>query len=205
VSPSTEAIVKHFPRDLPAAEARALATTQGPIVVSALGTKVSNVAWKTEPSWYIVGKNDQTIAPDEERFFARRMKATTTELDTRRYNRSGYRPKTISSISAASVIRGYYRTGNRLRRLHIRPAAQLWRDGRSIATNGYVTAWIGKKHNTPTWGTSAAGLDVGVDVGSAIEKIAKVTIELGPMEVAPSKPEKKGSAKKRSGKSKTAA
>jgi hypothetical protein len=60
------------------------------------------------------------------------------------------------------------------------------------------------------------GLDVGMDVGSAIDftyklpfaftgKIAKVTIELGPMEVAPSKPEKKGGAKKRSGKSKTAA
>ena len=63
-------------------EARALAAMQGPIVVSAFGTKVSNVAWKTKASWYIVGKKDQAIAPDEERFFAKRMKATTTELDT---------------------------------------------------------------------------------------------------------------------------
>ena len=82
MSLSTEAIVKHFAWDLPAAEARALAATQGPIVVSAFDTKVSNVAWKTKPSWYIVGKKDQAIAPDEERFFAKRMKATTTELDT---------------------------------------------------------------------------------------------------------------------------
>jgi pimeloyl-ACP methyl ester carboxylesterase len=79
---STEAIVKHFAWDLPATEARALAATQGPIAVTAFGTKVSNVAWKTKPSWYIVASKDQAIAPDEERFFAKRMKAKTTELDT---------------------------------------------------------------------------------------------------------------------------
>ena len=82
MSLSTETIVQHFAWDLPAAEARALAATQGPIATSAFGTKVSNVAWKTKPSWYIVASKDQAIAPDEERFFAKRMKATTTELDT---------------------------------------------------------------------------------------------------------------------------
>ena len=76
----TDAFVKHFASDLPAAEARVLAATQGPINASAFGTKVSTVAWKTKPSWYIVSKLDGAIAPDEERFFAKRMKATTTEL-----------------------------------------------------------------------------------------------------------------------------
>jgi len=82
MSLSTEAIVKHFAWDLRPSEARLLAATQGPIATSAFGTKVSNVAWKTKPSWYIVAKKDQAIAPDEERFFAKRIKATTTELDT---------------------------------------------------------------------------------------------------------------------------
>ncbi|MDP9224364.1 MAG: alpha/beta hydrolase, partial [Actinomycetota bacterium] len=81
MSLSTEAVVKHFAWDLPASEARVVAATQGPIATSAFGAKVSNVAWKTKPSWYIVAKKDQAIAPDEERFFAKRMKATTTELD----------------------------------------------------------------------------------------------------------------------------
>jgi pimeloyl-ACP methyl ester carboxylesterase len=82
MSLSTEAMVKHFAWDLPPAEARVLAATQGPIIASAFGTKVSAAAWKTKPSWYIVAKMDQAIAPDEERFFAKRMKATTTELNT---------------------------------------------------------------------------------------------------------------------------
>jgi pimeloyl-ACP methyl ester carboxylesterase len=82
MSLSTEAIVKHFAWDLPPAEARVLAATQTPIATSAFGAKVSSVAWKTKPSWYIVARKDQAIAPDEERFFAKRMKATTKELDT---------------------------------------------------------------------------------------------------------------------------
>ena len=78
----TDAVVKYFASDLPASEARVLAATQGPIAVSAFGARVSGVAWKTKPSWYIVSKLDSAIAPDEERFFAKRMKATTTELNT---------------------------------------------------------------------------------------------------------------------------
>ncbi len=76
-----DAIVKHFASDLPPAEARVVAAVQGPIHVSAFDTKVSNVAWKTKPSWYIVSALDGAIAPDLERFFAKRMKATTTELN----------------------------------------------------------------------------------------------------------------------------
>jgi pimeloyl-ACP methyl ester carboxylesterase len=82
MSLSSETFVKHFAWDLPPAEARLLAATQTPIATSAFGAKLSNVAWKTKPSWYIVARKDQAIAPDEERFFATRMKATTKELDT---------------------------------------------------------------------------------------------------------------------------
>ena len=34
-----------------------------------------------KPSWYAVSKHDQTINPDLERFLAKRMNATTVELD----------------------------------------------------------------------------------------------------------------------------
>jgi len=77
-----DSFVKHFAWDLPKAQAQVIAAAQGPINADAFGTKVTNVAWKTKPSWFIVAKKDRAIAPDEERFFAKRMKATTTELDT---------------------------------------------------------------------------------------------------------------------------
>ena len=82
LSLSEDAVVKHFASDLLPGEARVVAATQGPINASAFGAQVSGVAWKTKPSWYVVATLDEAIAPDEERFFAKRMKATTTELKT---------------------------------------------------------------------------------------------------------------------------
>jgi pimeloyl-ACP methyl ester carboxylesterase len=40
------------------------------------------IAWKTKPSWYIVATEDKTIQPDLERFFAKRMNATTYEVES---------------------------------------------------------------------------------------------------------------------------
>src|SRR6267143_1412294 len=97
MSLSTEAMVKHFAWDLPPAEARLLAATQTPIATSAFGAKVSNVAWKTKPSWYIVARKDQAIAPDEERFFAKRMRAATKELDTSHVPMLS-RPKDVAAV-----------------------------------------------------------------------------------------------------------
>jgi pimeloyl-ACP methyl ester carboxylesterase len=44
--------------------------------------KVGGTAWKSKPSWYIVGKKDQTVHPDLERAMAKRMGATTYEVDS---------------------------------------------------------------------------------------------------------------------------
>jgi pimeloyl-ACP methyl ester carboxylesterase len=76
---SADAFTK-FGSDLPEKDALVAAATQGPISGSAFGAQVAGAAWKTKHSWYIVSTLDQAIAPDEERFFAKRMKATTTEL-----------------------------------------------------------------------------------------------------------------------------
>ncbi|HTP04009.1 MAG TPA: alpha/beta hydrolase [Nitrospirota bacterium] len=97
MSLSTDAVVKHFASDLPAAEARVVAATQGPIIASAFGAKVSTVSWKTKPSWYIVSKLDGAIAPDEERFFAKRMKATTTELNASHVSMLS-KPKDVAAV-----------------------------------------------------------------------------------------------------------
>jgi pimeloyl-ACP methyl ester carboxylesterase len=44
--------------------------------------KMKGTAWKTKPSWYIVAKNDRTVHPELQRFVAKRMAATTTEVDS---------------------------------------------------------------------------------------------------------------------------
>lgn len=69
-----------FCKDLPESDARIIAATQKPLHQSVFTAKVANVAWKTVPSWYIVGKDDRAINPDLERFYAKRMNAKTTEL-----------------------------------------------------------------------------------------------------------------------------
>jgi Sulfatase len=48
--------------------------------------------------------------------------------------------------------------------------------GEVLRQNGYMTAWIGKNHNTPPWETSAAGpFDVPFKFSG---KLVKVTVEL---------------------------
>ena len=47
-----------------------------------LAQKVEGTAWKSKPSWYIVAKNDRTVQPELQRFFAKRMGATTHEVES---------------------------------------------------------------------------------------------------------------------------
>jgi pimeloyl-ACP methyl ester carboxylesterase len=98
---------KKFGSDLPASAASVAAATQGPIAAASFGAQVSGVAWKTKPSWYIVSTLDQAIAPDEERFFAKRMKATTTELKASHVSMLS-QPKAVSAVimDAAAKAQG---------------------------------------------------------------------------------------------------
>lgn len=79
---SVDAYVEKFMPDVQKAEARVHAATQGPLSGAVFTPKFTNAAWKTRPSWYIVARQDQVIAPDLERFFAKRMNAKTTEVDS---------------------------------------------------------------------------------------------------------------------------
>ena len=69
-----------FCADLSVAEARVMAATQKPLSKSVFDATISGAAWKSIPSWYIVGTQDQAINPDFERFLAKRMGAKTTEI-----------------------------------------------------------------------------------------------------------------------------
>ena len=44
--------------------------------------KLEGTAWRSKPSWYIVGKNDRTVDPDLQHCVAKRMGATIYEVDS---------------------------------------------------------------------------------------------------------------------------
>jgi pimeloyl-ACP methyl ester carboxylesterase len=67
-------------KDLPLQDARIAAATQKPVSASVFTASVPGGAWKTIPSWYIVASEDRAINPDLERFYAKRIGATTTEI-----------------------------------------------------------------------------------------------------------------------------
>jgi pimeloyl-ACP methyl ester carboxylesterase len=71
-----------FAGDLPEAEQKVVWATQGVPDVDLFNQKVEAAAWRSKPSWYIVGKNDRTVQPELERFLAKRMGATTTEANS---------------------------------------------------------------------------------------------------------------------------
>jgi pimeloyl-ACP methyl ester carboxylesterase len=71
-----------FAGDLPQRVAADLAATQPPTSAATFASKLTvEPAWKTIPSWYLVAKQDQAIAPDLERFMARRIHAHTRQIN----------------------------------------------------------------------------------------------------------------------------
>lgn len=77
-----KAIDEHFAQDVSSEERKIIFATQGTWAASATQEKVYDPAWKTKPSWYIVGAQDGMINPDLERFKAKLIKATTLELNS---------------------------------------------------------------------------------------------------------------------------
>lgn len=53
-------------------DAVVMAATQRPISVRCLGERMIKPAWKEKPSWFLVAEQDRIIAPDTQRFMARR-------------------------------------------------------------------------------------------------------------------------------------
>jgi pimeloyl-ACP methyl ester carboxylesterase len=79
---SEEGVRKHFAQDLPASRAATMAAAQGPIRGSAFDQAVTQAAWKTRPSWYVLTENDHMIPPAQQRDMAQRVGAKVIPLKT---------------------------------------------------------------------------------------------------------------------------
>jgi pimeloyl-ACP methyl ester carboxylesterase len=68
-----------FAADLPPAQAAFMADSQVPWGVEALGGAITEPAWRTRPSWYLVATDDRMIPPPAQRAMAERAGASVTE------------------------------------------------------------------------------------------------------------------------------
>jgi pimeloyl-ACP methyl ester carboxylesterase len=69
-----------FAADVPKEAAAFMADSQVPWGVEALGGKISEPAWKTKPSWYMVATDDKMIPPDAQRSMSKRAGSKVEEV-----------------------------------------------------------------------------------------------------------------------------
>jgi pimeloyl-ACP methyl ester carboxylesterase len=83
-----------FANGLPAKQGAVLAATQSPVAFSAVTAPSGTPAWKTVPSWYVLGTIDKAIPPAIQQSMAQRIHAHITRV------RAGH----LSMIAAPGVV-----------------------------------------------------------------------------------------------------
>jgi pimeloyl-ACP methyl ester carboxylesterase len=70
-----------FASGLPASQAAVIAATQRPLAASTLQEPSGTPAWKTIPSWDVIGTADEVLPPAEQLFMAKRAGAHITKVN----------------------------------------------------------------------------------------------------------------------------
>jgi len=70
--------------------------------MSVFGDVMGTPAWRSLPSWCLVAADDQAIAPDAERMFARRMGAETVEVPSSHVAMVSHPDAVVALIEAAA-------------------------------------------------------------------------------------------------------
>ncbi|HVM67731.1 MAG TPA: alpha/beta hydrolase [Acidimicrobiales bacterium] len=90
-----------FAQDLPEADRSLIAATQRPITLSANTTPSLTAAWRTLPSWAVIGTQDRVIPPDTQRRMAERAGATISEAAGSHVSMVSQPHVTIDAVLAA--------------------------------------------------------------------------------------------------------
>jgi pimeloyl-ACP methyl ester carboxylesterase len=101
---SEESFLKYFANGVEPKQAKVLYAVQEPTAASLFSGRTTAAAWHSKPSWYAVSKLDQTINPDLERFLAKRMNATTVELEAGHLSLVSH-PKEVADLILAAAGR----------------------------------------------------------------------------------------------------
>src|SRR3954463_2895145 len=90
-----------FAQDLSEADRWLIVESQRPITLSANTTSSATAAWKTLPSWAVVGTEDRIIPPDTQRHMAERAGATVVEVAGSPVSMVSHPQVTVDAILAA--------------------------------------------------------------------------------------------------------
>ena len=77
-----DAFLNDFANGVDPVRARVLYAVQGRVSESLFHERTTAAAWRSKPSWYAISRQDRTTSPELERFLAKRMNATTVEIDS---------------------------------------------------------------------------------------------------------------------------
>jgi len=86
-----------FCADLDAKTAAVMAATQRPIAAASYGEPTTAAAWKTIPSWAIIGLQDRVITPESLRAMATRAGSTIVELNSSHVSMISH-PKQVTDL-----------------------------------------------------------------------------------------------------------
>src|SRR5579862_3886360 len=95
--------VADFAADIPPAVSHFMAIAQVPISTDAFTHKVTNPAWKTKPTWYMVAAADRSINPEQERMMAKRAHAKTVEVNSSHVAYMSHPKETAKLIKEAAM------------------------------------------------------------------------------------------------------
>ena len=93
--------VHHFASDVDPADANVMYAVQQPLAAATLGDSITDPAWKSLPTWYLIARHDEAIPPDAQRLFAQRMGATTTEVASSHVAMTSHPDETAALIQSA--------------------------------------------------------------------------------------------------------
>ena len=79
---SEDAFLADFANGIDPMRAKVLYAVQGRIADTLFSGRTSVAAWRDVPCWYAISRLDRTTNPDLERFLARRMQATSIEVES---------------------------------------------------------------------------------------------------------------------------
>jgi pimeloyl-ACP methyl ester carboxylesterase len=101
-----DAVHNSFAQDLSEGDRWLIVESQRPITLSANTTPSATAAWKTLPSWAVVGTEDRIIPPDTQRHMAERAGATITNVAGSHVSMVSHPRVTIDAILAAVAAVG---------------------------------------------------------------------------------------------------